>query len=238
MISTLPTPPSLLEKLKVNGGSFDVDGAAEPGAARDPPYNPISFALLVPPRQRRLLNTCHQETRTVNIKRFVSTYINWPTWSLTGNGAVCVVAAGGQSRASATLIPKASYHKSARARLPNLLCLGCYSLAHTYCTCFFFLLLLCDTSIFATSYTWIFISKALLEGTSVLWRMRQAGVNAFPAELASESGAKRLLLTPHFLGVLLVTRIVEEQHFGSKGGKNGITLTAPNFQMLIALGGL
>lgn len=66
--------------------------------------------------------------------------------------------------------------------------------------------------------------------------MRQAGVNAFPAELPSENGAKRLLLTLRFLGVLLVTCIVEAQQFGSKGKK--ITLTTPNFQMLIALRGL
>lgn len=48
---------------------------------------------------------------------------------------------------------------------------------------------------------------------------------------------KRLLLSPRFLGFLLVTCIVEEQHFGSKRKKR-ITLTAPNFQMLIALRGL
>lgn len=49
--------------------------------------------------------------------------------------------------------------------------------------------------------------------------MRQAGVNAFPAELPSENGAKRLLLTSRSLGFLLVTCIVEEQHLGSKRQK-------------------
>ncbi len=68
--------------------------------------------------------------------------------------------------------------------------------------------------------------------------MRQAGVNAFPAELPSENGAKRLLLTPRSLGFLLVTCIVEEQNLGSKSGGGRITLTATNFQMLIALRGL
>lgn len=78
--------------------------------------------------------------------------------------------------------------------------------------------------------------------------MRQAGVNAFPAELPSEMLQKKLLLITHSLGFLLVVLLknnaVKKKQKQKKSKtktqktKNTRTLTAHNFQVLISLRGL
>lgn len=64
-----------------------------------------------------------------------------------------------------------------------------------FCFLFYFLHLwhISDLDI----YKW-----STLQGTGASWKMRQAGVNAFPAELPSENGAKKARLYSTFLGSL------------------------------------